>query len=143
MRRFAKLTRDGQSVYVDPCLVGVVVAMPGYSPATPTGKTAIWSKGDPTTIVVDRIEESPDEVYRRLCAAAMVVTKSEYEEIQGALSEAVVFAGAALRDARLARVANEKEMIALLIKPIQAAYDKLKATTLAALWVAEGEEPPK
>lgn len=142
MRRFAKLTRNGASLYVDPALVGVIGKMSGAPPSAPD-TTILLDSGAGMDVVADRVEESPDEVYRRLAAAAAVVTKKEYEEIQDALREAVMFAGAALSDARLARVANEKEMTALLIKPIQAAYDKLKATTLAALWVAEGEEPPK
>lgn len=142
MRRFAKLTHNGSPLYVDPALVGVIYVMSPPQPGAHS-TTTLLGNGAESRVVADCIEEPPDEVYRRLAAAGETVTKKEYEEIQGDLSEAALFAGAALRDARLARVANEKEMIALLIKPVQAAYDKLKATTLAALWVAEGEEPPK
>ena len=142
MRRFAKLTRNGSPLYVDPALVGVIYVMsppqPGaHSTTTLLGNGAEWK------VVADCIEEPPDEVYRRLAAAAAVVTKKEYEEVQCDLSEAVLYAGAAIHDAWPARAADEKKMIAMLIKPIQDVYDKLKKTTLAALWVAEGEEPQK
>lgn len=136
MRRFAKLTRNGSSLYVDPSLVGAVgVSEPG-------GKTNLLGRGWPPGLLVGDIDESPDEAYRRLAAAAETVTRAEFEAIGEELRQAVLTSGWDLK-ARMLTATSPKDVVAVVVAPIQAIYDKLKKTTLAALWVAEGEEPPK
>lgn len=142
MRRFAKLTLEGRSVYVDPSLVGVV--MPHANVQT---RTLLMPRDATAADIhsqrwIAQCDEPPDEAYRRLAAAAETVTRAEYEAIGEELRAARWTAGSDLR-ARMMSSTNIDDFARAAIAPVQAIYDKLKKTTLAALWVAEGEEPPK
>jgi len=138
MRRFAKLTRNGAPCYVDPSLVGIV----GRS----TGAGRVDIGGRHGELLVD-VDEDSAEVYRRLAAAGHVVTKQDVEDAEAELAAALMRAVEAIRAAKWTTAsysAQGMEMAAHeALQPFSVAVSKLKQTVLAALWVAEGEEPPK
>lgn len=145
MRRFAKLTRDGAALYVDPALVGLVGVDSAVTVAGDTFafKTEICDRTGKT--LVNLIDQDPDEVYRRLAAAGEMVTKEAIAEAEGALDRAFMKALATMRSPGFllnqSSAFTVEHMIVETLTPFKDAVKELKRTVLAALWVAEGENP--
>jgi len=145
MRRFAKLTRDGNVCYVDPALVGIValdqkLAIEGN---TFSFRTRISDRSG--AVLMDLIDQDADEVYRRLAAAGEVVTHRDIVEAETAVDNALTHAlntlaapgfGTTMLNAYSVQMA-----VSETLEPFRQAVSKLRRTVLAALWVAEGENP--
>ncbi len=145
MRRFAKLTRGGAALYVDPALVGLVGVDSSVTVAGDTFafKTEICDRAGET--LVNLIDQDSDEVYRRLASAGEVVTKEAIAEAEAALNDAFVKALAIMRSPGFllnqSSAFTVEHVIVETLAPFRDAVKELKRTVLAALWVAEGENP--
>jgi hypothetical protein len=148
MRRFAKLTRDGLPCYVDPNECGSIVASDTVL-GDGTRFTEILQRSPNGVLLLDRIEEPPDEVYRRLAAAGQVATAADVEEVKSEMTVVVAKVADALLHAREAGWRAESESAvrdyvqATIKAPLLDYIHRLESTVLAALYTAEGREAQK
>jgi hypothetical protein len=135
MRRFAKLTKGGAACYVDPALVGAVFVV--------SGQTGVLSRAKDGPCLLAQVEESPEETYKRLAAASEVVTRMDIAAAEAEMDAALIKALHLLRrpDFTLITAYGAEQAVLETLEPFRIAVDKLKKTVLAALWVAEGEDP--